>query len=149
MNNAAIVNGLQQRFAPQADSSAISSAAHDLLQGAQERGRAAVRAAYAPFDAVKGGVYLQREPIQNALREAHAGLLPAHQEGLPAKLNEVMAATGPLHLSTDLEDLPKGRSRAGGRRRSELDPLRFVAILIVGGIVALDGRIEQLHGLIE
>jgi hypothetical protein len=104
-NNGAIVNGLRQHFAPQPDSSTVSSTAHDLLLGAQKRAKAAVRSAYGAFDAAKGGIYLQREPIQNALREAYEGLLPAHQEMLPAKLREVMEADHPLHLSTDLEDL--------------------------------------------
>lgn len=104
-NNSAIVNGLQQAMAPQADSSAISTTAHDLLQAAQKRAKAAVTAAYRPFDAVKGGVYLERAPVQRALQEARAGLLPAHQEGLPAKLQEVINATGPLHLTNDIEDL--------------------------------------------
>ncbi|MGH7105074.1 MAG: hypothetical protein ACREFT_01030 [Acetobacteraceae bacterium] len=104
-NNQAIVNGLQQRFAPQADSSIVSTAAHDLLQGAQKRGKAAVRAAYEPFDQVKGGVYLERAPIQRALSEAYSGLLPAHQEELPAKLRDVMETDQPLHLTNDIEDL--------------------------------------------
>lgn len=123
-NNAAIVNGLQRGLAPQADNGAISSAAHQLLQSAQERGRAAVRAAYQPFDAIKGGVYLDREPIESSLREAYNGLLPAHREILPAKVQEIIGreqpverqivpgspqqmldAARPLHLTNDVEDL--------------------------------------------
>ena len=104
-NNGAIVNGLRQSLAPNADSSTVSSTAHDLLLGAQQRAKAAVRAAYQPFDAAKGGVYLERAPVQNALREAYDRLLPAHQEGLPAKLREVMEADHPLHLTSDIEDL--------------------------------------------
>ena len=104
-NNAAILRGLQDHLAPNSDPSTVSTVAHDLLQNAQARGRAGVRAAYAPFDELKSGVYLQREPIQSALREAYDGLLPAHREALPAKFAEVMQGTGPLHLSSDVEDL--------------------------------------------
>ena len=104
-NNGAILRGMRDNLAPNADQATVATAAHDILQSAQARGKAAVRAAYAPFDALKGGVYLQREPIQNALREAYEGLLPAHREVLPAKFREVMEATGPLHLSNDVEDL--------------------------------------------
>ena len=104
-NNGAILRGMQDSLAPNADKATVSTVAHDLLQNAQARGRAAVRAAYTPFDELKGGIHLQREPIQSALREAYDGLLPAHREALPAKFREVMEATGPLHLSADVEDL--------------------------------------------
>jgi len=113
-NDAAIVNGLRQHLAPQPDSNTVSSAAHDLLQSAQARGRAAVRAAYQPFDEAKGSVYLERGPVQKALREAYDGLLPAQREVLPAKVREVMEADHPLHLMTDVEDLGARLSDAIG-----------------------------------
>lgn len=113
-NDAAIVNGLRQHLAPQADSSALSTNAHDLLQAAQKRGRAAVKAAYAPFDEAKGAVYLERGPVQKALREAYDALLPAHQEMLPARVREVMEADHPLHLTSDIEDLGARLSDAIG-----------------------------------
>jgi hypothetical protein len=104
-NNAAIVKGLQDRFAPNADSQAVSTAAHELLQNAQNAARGRVKAAYAPFNAVQGGVYLDRQPIQAALSEAYSSLLPAHQEMLPQKLQQVMESQEPLSLRNDVEDL--------------------------------------------
>ena len=104
-NNGAILRGLRDNLAPNGDQATVATAAHDILQSAQARGKAAVRAAYAPFDAIKGAVYLDREPVQSALREAYDGLLPAHKEVLPAKFTEVMEADRPLHLSNDIEDL--------------------------------------------
>ncbi|MDA8350492.1 MAG: hypothetical protein M0038_17125, partial [Pseudomonadota bacterium] len=104
-NNKAIENGIRQALAPQPDTTALSEPAHELLQGAQERAKAVKNAAYAKFDALKGGLYLERPPIQDALREAYDRLLPAHQEALPAKLREVMSAISPLHLTNDIEDL--------------------------------------------
>ena len=113
-NDAAIVNGLRRNLAPQPDSNTVSNAAHDLLQGAKIKGKAVVTAAYQPFDEVKGGVYLDREPIQRSLREAHAGLLPSQQEILPAKVRELMEADHPLHLKNDIEDLGARLSDAIG-----------------------------------
>ena len=113
-NDVAIVNGVRQNLAPQPDSHTVSSTAHDLLQGAQATGKATVKAAYQPFDEAKGGVYLEREPIQKALRDAHQRLLPSHQEMLPAKVREVMEADHPLHLMSDVEDLGARLSDAIG-----------------------------------
>ena len=123
-NNQAIVNGLQKNLAPQADNSAVSTAAHDLLAAAQKRGKATVTAAYKPFDEIKGGVFLDREPIENALREAYNGLLPTHREIVPSKVRDIIGrelpverqivnphpqalldAARPLHLTNDIEDL--------------------------------------------
>lgn len=123
-NNVAIVNGLRQRFAPQTESQSVSAAAHQLLQNAQAAGRSAVSEAYKPFDAVKGGVYLDRGPTEAELREAYEGLLPAHREIMPAKLQEIIGkeqpiqkaiapqnpqqmldSERPLHLKNDIEDL--------------------------------------------
>lgn len=104
-NDTAIANGIRGHLAPNADSAAVSSTAHDLLLSAQQRAKSAVRAAYQPFDEAKGGVYLERAPIQRVLRDAYDGLLPAHREGLPAKLREVIEADHPLHLTSDIEDL--------------------------------------------
>ena len=113
-NDQAIRNSLRTHFAPNADSPAVSDVAHQMLLDAQERARGVVRAAYAPFDAAKNGVYLERGPVQKALREAYDGLLPAHREVLPAKVQEVMNATGPLHLTNDIEDLGARLSDAIG-----------------------------------
>lgn len=113
-NNKAIVNGLRQHLAQQPDSGALSDMAHQMLLEGQARGKAAVSAAYAPFDAVKGGVYLDRGPVQDSLRETYSKLLPSHQEMLPPKVREVMEADHPLHLMTDVEDLGARLSDAIG-----------------------------------
>jgi hypothetical protein len=113
-NNAAILQGMRGRLAPNADQGSISTAAHDLLQSAQARGRAAVRAAYAPFDAIKGGVYLEPGPVQKALGEAYGELLPTHQKMLPDEVRQVLEADRPLSLKNDIENLGARLSDAIG-----------------------------------